>query len=79
MSVAMNGKNFERQLVAASTKLQRAAASDEGFDPSSGFSAQEIVDFAVLLPEMGDEEQLAKAKAVLRRNGFAEEASSFAV
>lgn len=72
MSVAMNGKNFESQLRAASVKLQRAVS--EEFDPRSGFSTDAIVDFLIELPDLGNDEQIAKAQAVLRRNGFADKA-----
>jgi len=49
----------------------RRAVDAGGFDPQSGFSVREIVDFVRNLPEVGNAEQLAQANAVLRRNGFA--------
>lgn len=76
MSKAMNGKNFERQLSAAAIKLSRAS---EGFDPESGFSKEAIVNFIIELPDLGNEEQIEKAKAVLRHNGELKAAESFAV
>lgn len=82
MSIALNGKIFkvrEVQLKAAALKLSRAVKNNENFDPQSGFSIDEIINFIVNLPCLGNEEQLAKAKAVLRRNDFSEIADSFAV
>lgn len=79
MSIAMNGKSFKIQLKTASMKLSRAKENDENFDPQSGFSVEEIINFIVDLPCLGNDEQIAKTKAVLRRNGFSEIADSFTV
>lgn len=76
MSKAMNGKNFERQLRAASLKLAR---SESGVDPESGFSRKAIIRFIIDLPSLGNDDQIEKAQAVLRRNGEIQAAESFAV
>lgn len=78
MSIAMNGKGFEVQLMAASVKLVRAMDND-GFDPISGFDKDDIVRFLIDLSDLGNDEQISRVKAVLRRNGFIEEANSFVV
>lgn len=70
---------FEFKLRNAAAKLRRAADNENRYDPVSGFSTDEIVKFIVDLPALGNEEQLAQSRAVLRRNGFTEEAESFSV
>jgi len=58
MNTAMNGKNFERQLLCASIRLRTL---------QQNFSRTEIAEFIADLPELGDEQQLLKARSVLRK------------
>lgn len=84
MTIAMNSKNFEVQLRAASIKLSRATSAENAgnncdFDPVSGFSTEAIRDFIIDLPDLGNRDQIEKSKAVLRRNGLVSAAASFDV
>ncbi len=77
--------NWKSKLVCAETKLQRALEHGS-FDPVSGFTLDEIIDFlrsgslALLTPEEYDIAEAQKidsaCAAVLRRNGVTETAEA---
>jgi hypothetical protein len=68
---------FKQNLRNAAIKLCRAKAND-GIDPVSGYTQQDILDYIVSLPTVGSDEvqQVTAAKAMLRRLGFTKEADT---
>jgi hypothetical protein len=73
--------SFEDLLESAGCRLTHALAlaRSKRHDPHNDFEAKQIADRIVLLPELGNQEQIAATKALLRRAGMFEAADSFNV
>ncbi len=73
--------SFEDSLEDAGRRLTRALAlaRSKRHDPQNAFEVKQIADRIVLLPALGNQEQIAATKDLLRRAGMFEAADSFDV